>query len=92
MTLLGRWVGQFRALWDNAGQLVELREELLALGEQHNALVEQVARIEERTRKQDYRARKADEAAYFTPPANGASPVGGKAELFKRAKALGITR
>lgn len=84
-----RWWGQLKAAWDLAGELVELREQILGRDAALDDVVQRLNTIDERTRKQDYRARKAEEHAFFAPPLDTAAPQG-KAAVRARAKQLGF--
>lgn len=61
-----RFLGQLRALWDGAGQLVELREEFEGLKDWTET---EINRLDERTRKQTFRERQAAPVATGAPPA-----------------------
>lgn len=86
-----RWWGQLRAIWDNAGQLVELRGEIEAAKAEIEQLRGELQRLDERTRKQNYRERKqAEDAAWSQTTA--AVPVGARSELVRAARARGLIR
>lgn len=87
--MIRRLAGQLRALWDNAGQLVQLRGLLDELSASVELLRADVQRLDERTRKQAYR-----EGLKDRPPA---VPVGelppnvnpDRHALILRARAMG---
>lgn len=87
-----RWWGQLAAIWDNAGQLVELREEIAGAHQRIDELFETINTLNERTRKQNYRERKEAEHTAYTASQQLAVPQGAKAELVRAARARGLLR
>jgi hypothetical protein len=87
-----RWWGQLQAIWDNAGQLVELREAVEALDARIDELFATVATLDERTRKQKYREGKQAEHVAFEASQQLAAPVGARAALVRAARARGLIR
>lgn len=84
-------LGQLRAIWDNAGQLVELRGEIERIDSGLTQLHEQLQKLDERTRKQNYRERKELEDASWRE-SNGAAPVGARSAVLAAARARGLVR
>lgn len=90
-----RLLGQLRAVWDLAGQIVDLRTALNVVEASIEEMGAAIDKIEERTRKQDYRARKAEQHEFFAPtlriPDPNASPeIRDKSQLRAVAKQRGI--
>jgi len=89
--MIRRLLGQLRAVWDLARNLVEVRGEIQELGDELMKLHELVNRLDERTRKQVYREKKDSEDASWHG-AQGTEPVvTTRLEILRRARARGLT-
>lgn len=83
-----RWWGQLKAIWDNAGQLVELREEIATVQTACDQLRADVTRLDERTRKQVQREKKGVED--FVDHEIGKIPLGHRVDIIRAARIKGI--
>lgn len=83
-----RWWGQLKAIWDNAGQLVELREEIATLQTACDQLRADVTRLDERTRKQKQREEIRTEDTVQTELSR--IPLGHRVDILRAARAKGI--
>ena len=84
---MGRRWDAVKAIWDTAGQLVKLREDLQSLGDEFVDLKAEVERVNERTRKQVYRDKKQEEWAVFQQPQQPAGTGVSKAEVLRQWRA-----
>lgn len=80
--------GQLKAIWDNAGQLVELRGEVEVLQTACDQLRADVTRLDERTRKQKQRDEIRTEETVQREL--GTIPIGHRVDIIRAAKARGI--
>lgn len=84
------WLGQLKALWDLARQIVNLRDEVEAIVEKVNELINEIKRIDERTRKQVYREKTADASALQPLQRQVADPQVDRTDILRAARQKGV--